>query len=101
MNHIENEKNIEKFLDDFHNSFTSEAYKFLGSHYCEGKTIFRVYAPHAQSISVVGDFNNWNGEVSKMKKVDTRGIWEAVIDNTHIYENYKYNPHLLDKDKSI
>ena len=90
MNHIENEKNIEKFLDDFHNSFTSEAYKFLGSHYCEGKTIFRVYAPHAQSISVVGDFNNWNGEVSKMKKVDTRGIWEAVIDNTHIYENYKY-----------
>lgn len=79
-----------KIIEDFHNSFTSEAYKYLGSHYTDEKTIFRVYAPHAQSVSVVGDFNNWDGNSSVMKKIDSRGIWEIEIDNIKIYDNYKY-----------
>ena len=47
-----------KFLHDFHNNYSSEAYNYLGSFYYNDYTIFRVYAPNADLVSVVGDFNN-------------------------------------------
>lgn len=90
MNYIKCENEFLNFLNNFHDSFSSEAYKYLGSHYYNGKTIFRVYAPHAKSVSVVGDFNNWNNKTSIMTKIDSRGVWETEIENTNIYDNYKY-----------
>ena len=39
--------------------------------------MFRVWAPHAQSVSVVGDFNFWNTEDLPMRKISD-GVWEAV-----------------------
>lgn len=78
------------FLNAFHHGYASDAYNFLGSFYENGKTTFRVYAPHAYSVSVVGDFNYWNKDANKMNKIDNEGIWEVEIDNIHIYDNYKY-----------
>lgn len=78
------------FLNAFHYGYASDAYEFLGSFYEDGKTVFRVYAPHASYVSVVGDFNGWDGGKNPMTRVSEGGIWEAVIENTHIYENYKY-----------
>ena len=79
------------FLNAFHYGYASDAYQFLGSFYeGDGKTVFRVYAPHASSVSVVGDFNGWDGSRNVMNRVDEGGIWETVIYNTGIYDNYKY-----------
>lgn len=82
----------ESFLKKFHNEFSSEAYNYLGSH-CNKETssvVFRVYAPHAISVSVVGDFNKWDDNKNIMNKVDCNGIWEITINSLKIYDNYKY-----------
>ena len=80
-----------KFLNDFHGSYASDAYNYLGSFYYDDYTIFRVYAPNADSVSVVGDFNNWDSSKNIMTKIDYRGVWEIKISNIEIYDNYKYS----------
>ena len=81
---------IKHFLNDFHTFFSSYAYNYLGSFYQNDATIFRVFAPHADLVSVVGDFNNWDSTNHIMKKIDDRGIWELTIPNLKIYDCYKY-----------
>ena len=44
----------------FHQGTSAEAYDLLGSHYTPTETTFRVWAPNARSVSVVGDFNAWD-----------------------------------------
>ncbi len=82
-------KNI---INDFHTSFTCDAYEYFGSHY-DNQTqsvVFRVYAPHAEKVAVVGDFNDWKSNAHPMKKITKEGVWEAVVNPIAIYENYKY-----------
>ena len=75
----------------FHEGTNSKAYEYMGAHRIgKGKkAVFRVWAPHAQSISVTGDFNNWQDDAAPMKKISD-GVWECVCDNVEIYDNYKY-----------
>ncbi len=75
----------------FHQGSTIRAYDYLGVH-AQGKDYaFRVWAPNAEFVSVVGDFNGWNTDASPMKKV-TSGIWEALLPKETVCEgqNYKY-----------
>lgn len=55
----------------FHQGKNAEAYKLFGSHFAEKDgvrgVVFRVWAPKAADVSVVGDFNHWNREESYMK----------------------------------
>ena len=51
---------------------------------------FRVWAPHAASVSVVGDFNDWDASKNKMNKISVTGVWELTIDGLKTYDNYKY-----------
>ena len=71
-----------------------EAYRYFGAHLCEqdGKhgVVFRVWAPHAKAVSVVGDFNSWVPSSHPMQKVDEGGIWEIFIPGIEEYEVYKY-----------
>ena len=57
------------------------AYDFFGSHVenWDGKqgVVFRVWAPNAKSVSVVGDFNGWDQDANHMYKIDDGGIWEV------------------------
>lgn len=59
----------------FHQGKNAEAYKLFGSHFAEKDgvrgVVFRVWAPKAADVSVVGDFNHWNREESYMKKSAT------------------------------
>ena len=59
------------------------AYNLLGAHLVnwDGRdgVVFRVWAPNALSVSVVGNFNNWNQNSDFMHKVDS-GIWELFIE---------------------
>ena len=42
-------------------------------------TSFAVWAPNAQRISVVGDFNHWDGRVHQMRSLGSSGVWEIFI----------------------
>ena len=54
-------------------------YKFFGSHTKNGGVIFRVWAPKAVSVAVVGEFNHWNADSNRMTKITDDGIWELFI----------------------
>ena len=51
---------------------------------------FRVWAPNARSVSVVGDFNNWDREANPMRKLGNSGIWECFVRGIKRFDNYKY-----------
>ena len=77
----------------FHEGTTICAYDFMGAHPVtqEGQTgyVFRVWAPTAKAVSVVGDFNSWQSGEAPMVKV-SQGVWEAFIPGLEQYANYKY-----------
>ncbi len=81
-----------KFL--FHEGNNFELYSFLGSHrVLSGRTVgfsFRVWAPSATHVSVVGDFNGWDPFVHPMERIDGGEIWETFIADLPEYSNYKY-----------
>ncbi len=74
----------------------SKLYNHLGSHVftregAEG-VYFALWAPNANSVSVRGDFNDYNHETHEMKKrTDDSGIWEAFITNVPEGTTYKYH----------
>lgn len=68
-----------------------EIYRKLGAHLLEKDGVpgvhFAVWAPNAQRVSVVGDWNHWDGRVHPMRKMIPSGIWEifipAIFEGTH------------------
>ena len=70
------------------------AYEYFGAHKAVRKdkqgVLFRVWAPHALSVSVVGDFNDWNKNSNHMKNRNDDGIWELFIEGIGQLELYKY-----------
>ncbi len=71
-----------------------ELYKILGAHPIEHQGVsgvkFAVWAPSAKCVSVVGDFNHWNGRANPMRSLGTSGIWELFIPGLQTGEKYKY-----------
>lgn len=51
---------------------------------------FAVWAPHAKSVSVVGDFNNWDQDASPMNALEDSGIYEAFIPGLGMGQLYKF-----------
>ena len=78
----------------FYQGRNYEAYKFFGVHSKKkGRSrlfTFRVWAPHALSVSVVGDFNKWNRDKNPMKLI-ADGVWEAEITKLKQFDTYKYS----------
>ena len=74
------------------NNFESQ--RFFGSHLTEqgGEkgVIFRLWAPHAAAVSVVGDFNSWKPGSHPMQKTDGASIWELFIPGMKEFDVYKY-----------
>ena len=77
----------------FHQGNNYEAYRYFGAHLCvqdgEDGAMFRVWAPHAKAVSVVGDFNSWVPATHPMRKARD-GIWELFIPGIAQYDVYKY-----------
>ena len=71
-----------------------EIYNKLGAHpkTFDGKDgyYFAVWAPHAASVSVVGDFNNWGPDACPMQVLETSGIYERFIPGIKPGELYKF-----------
>ena len=51
---------------------------------------FAVWAPNAQRVSVVGDFNNWDGRVNPMRKLLDAGVWELFLPGIKQGAHYKF-----------
>lgn len=86
------EENLPVYL--FHQGTYYRAYDFMGAHFDEvdGQkgVIFRTWAPKAENVSVVGDFNDWNTFSLPMKRISEGGIYEAFAPGAKEYSNYKY-----------
>jgi len=69
-------------------------WQFLGAHLATiddvDGCLFAVWAPNVQRISVVGDFNGWNGHRHPMRNRGQSGIWELFIPGLHDGDAYKY-----------
>jgi len=89
MTKTTNDFDIQSKIDEFLSGTCTDAYTFLGCHKTKDGFVFRVWAPHAKSVHVHGDFNNWSCEQSEMKHLNG-GIWEAKVFGAEIYDNYKY-----------
>ncbi len=93
----------------FHQGTNYHAYEMLGAHFVEqdGKkgVRFAVWAPHAKSVSVVGDFNSWDTRVDPMIRIRDGEIWECFIEGLKEGDIYKYaiepqwgGPHIMKAD---
>ena len=71
-----------------------EVYQRLGAHVREidgvQGTAFAVWAPAARAVSVVGDFNSWDGRLHAMRSLGSSGIWELFLPEVGRGERYKY-----------
>ena len=78
----------------FHQGTNFKAYELLGSHIGKrnGKkgVYFRVWAPRADAVSVVGDFNGWDANANPMQKISEGGVYETFIPKLKKYDLYKY-----------
>ena len=97
---MSNNKNQNDFpLYLFYQGKNYEAYKFFGVHSGEkGRSkifTFRVWAPTAVSVSVVGDFNNWDRSCNPMTRI-ADGVWEAQISKLKQFDAYKYSIETAD-----
>ena len=81
-------------------------YEKLGAHFTEINGVkgvyFAVWAPNARNVSVLGDFNSWDGRKHQMRKSSDVGVWELFIPELKVGEHYKYeikNPagHIYEK----
>jgi len=71
-----------------------EAYRVMGAHPRNvngiSGTSFAVWAPNAQRVSVVGDFNGWDGRRHMMRRLGGSGIWEIFVPGVEEGEHYKF-----------
>jgi len=69
------------------------AWSVMGAHPLQREDLsgwfFRVWAPHAKSVSVAGSFNDWSETANPMTQTDN-GIWECFIPGPSVYDSYKY-----------
>ena len=68
-----------------------EAYNYFGAHFENGGVTFRLYAPCASDVSVIGEFNGWDVTKHKMNRIDDAGVWEVFIPGCQQYQCYKFH----------
>lgn len=88
-----------RLLGEFDTHLFSEGqhwnlYERLGAHLrvVEGVAgcSFHVWAPNAKRVSVVGDFNSWDGRIHPMRKLQECGVWELFLPGVGVGAHYKF-----------
>lgn len=78
----------------FNNGQSHHSYRFLGAHHYKVDEIhgvrFAVWAPHAQNVSVVGEFNNWSTSANPLQKTAHSGVFIGFIPHLTTGTTYKY-----------
>lgn len=83
-----------QIIRDFHEGNCINAYELFGAHLTwEGEygCRFYVYAPHAQSVSVIGSFNQWDPYAASMFRTAYPGVWTTFIAGVREWDSYKYH----------
>lgn len=100
---LEDPYRFHQMISDLDNWLLAEGshlrpYEILGAHFSECDGIagvnFRLWAPNAKRVSVVGDFNYWDGRRHPMRFHQASGIWELFLPKVSLGQNYKFE--LLD-----
>ncbi len=82
----------ERWAEEFRAGTLTDGWKYFGAHPCEREGqqgwIFRVWAPQARAVSIVGDFNGWTVGANSMQS--ELGIWEGFVPGLERYDIYKY-----------
>src|SRR4051794_24481333 len=77
-----------------------ELYARLGAHPTEidgiTGTAFAVWAPNAHGVSIVGDFNGWDGRLHPLRTLGSSGVWELFVPDVEPGARYKYEVHGAD-----
>ena len=81
-------------IQDFYIGKSFDAYEFFGAHKIGDKILFRVYAPNAAKVSLVGEFNNWQEEA--MEQQHQSGIYSITSEKAKVGMMYKYCIHTRD-----
>ena len=78
-------------LQEFHTGAAAHAYRTFGCHALPGTAEhrFAVWAPHAQHVALVGDFNGWDIDATPMDRLPD-GTWVQTVDGLHDGALYKY-----------
>ncbi len=91
---------LQNHLFLYHNGRDYKTYEFLGSkpyqEHQKNGVVFRVWAPNVASVSVVGDFNQWDRLLNPMTIINSEGIWELFLENIKEYALYKYSIETYD-----
>ena len=79
---------------DFYTGREFEAYRFLGAHLSENGTVFRTFAPGAVSVSLIGDFSQWQEQ--PMNRIYNGGFWELSVPEAGEGMRYKFRIYRTD-----
>jgi 1,4-alpha-glucan branching enzyme len=74
----------------FNEGTHTKLWKKLGNHIVPGGVMFGVWAPNADRVSVVGDFNAWDPDANPMQVRGQSGIWEGFVPGLERGATYKY-----------
>ena len=78
--------------DRFHQGTMTDGWRWFGAHPAKKRGrdgwTFRVWAPHAEAVCVVGDFNNWEEGAAPLTRKGE--IWEGFLPDLPVYTSYKY-----------
>ncbi|KOO46735.1 1,4-alpha-glucan branching enzyme [Priestia koreensis] len=81
----------------FHEGNLFKSHELFGAHLVEQNgqqgVRFSVWAPSAQKVAVVGDFNNWSGAGYEFEKINEQGIWSLFVAGLSAGTMYKYEIH--------
>lgn len=102
-NNASNSGNLPLYL--FHQGTNVKAYEFMGLHKTEINEkecmVCRVWAPNAEAVSIVGDFNKWDNKADKLEKI-SGGVWEGYLPFVlEQYSSYKFCIESADGKKTL
>ena len=95
----------EEDIKKFKAGILYDAYEKLGAHPCEKAGVsgvrFAVWAPNALRVSVVGDFNMWDGRLYEMERLSDSGGFEIFIPELKVGDMYKYEVKFGNRDVGL
>ena len=87
-----------KFLKDYMQGKSDDAYRYMGAHPANiskrDGVVFYMWAPNARRVSVVGDFNNWDGRVHQMDRIEGTGIFGLFVPGVKVGDRYYFEVNM-------